>query len=118
MKKNKDLYIYPLIALSICMGIIEVLMNLQGKEVSESTQLVWGIVFVMLSILWAYYDADRIDFEKPLDFGFLVYVFWPVAFPWYLVKTRGVDGVLVFFGFILIWLGPWLAGLVAYVYFT
>jgi len=118
MKRNKNLYIYALVVLSICLGIIEVLLNLQGKEVSESTQSIWGVVFFLLSILWAYYDADRSDFEKPFDFGFLVYVFWPVAFPWYLVKTRGAEGMLLFIGFISIWLGPWVAGLVAYVYFT
>ena len=100
------------------MGVIEVLLILQGKEVSESTLSAWGLVSVILSILWAYYDADRNDFKKPFDFGFLVYVFWPVAFPWYLVKTRGVEGLLLFLGFISLWLSPWLSGLVAYVYFT
>ena len=118
MKQNNSLYIYALIVLSICLGIIEVLFNLQGEEVSESTQSIWGVVFLLLSILWAYYDADRSDFEKPFDFGFLVYVFWPIAFPWYLVKTRGAEGILVALGFVSIWLGPWIAGLVAYVYFT
>jgi len=115
---NKNLYIYTLIFFASCMGVIEVLLNLQEKEVSDYTQSMWGLVFVILSILWAYYDADRSDFEKPFDFGFLIYVFWPVAFPWYLVKTRGVEGLLLFFGFISLWLSPWLSGLVAYVYFT
>ncbi len=114
---NKNLYIYTLIAIAICMGILEVLLNLQEKEVSRSTQNIWGFIFVLLSILWAYYDAEREDFERPFDFGFLVYVFWPIAFPWYLFKTRGAEGILMLFGFISIWLGPWLAGLIAYVYF-
>jgi len=117
-KMNKNLYIYTLIFLAFCMGVIEVLLNLQGKEVLESTQSAWATVFVILSILWAYYDADKSDFEKPFDFGFLVYIFWPIAFPWYLVKTRGVEGLLLFFGFISLWLSPWLFGLVTYVYFT
>jgi hypothetical protein len=86
MKKKKDLYIYTLIFLAICMGIIEIFLNLQGQELSESTQSVWGLVFVMLSILWTYYDADRSHFKRPFDFGFLIYVFWPIAFPWYLIN--------------------------------
>jgi|GEM_PF-1615729 len=118
MTKNKDLYLYTLIGLAFCMGIIEVMLNLEGNMVSDSTQNVWGIAFALLSIHWVYYDADRADFNKPFDFGFLVYVFWPIAFPWYLFATRGIEGVLVLFGFVTLWLGPWLAGLITYVYFT
>jgi len=102
--------------LSFCMGFIEVRLNLQEEVVSDATQTLWAGVFVLLSIFWAYYDAEREDFDKPFDFGFLVYVFWPVAFPWYLIKTRGTEGVLVLIGFITLWLGPWFAGLLAYVY--
>ena len=118
MNQNKNLYVYALILLAAFMCAIEVLLNLQEKEVSDSTQFAWGAVFLILSILWANSDADRKDFYKPFDFGFLVYVFWPVAFPWYLVATRGVEGILVFGGFVLLYLGPWVAGLVAYAYFT
>ncbi len=118
MIKKQDLYLLGLIVMSGCMTILEVLMNLKEQVVSDSTQAVWGTVFLVASILWAYYDADREDFEKPFDFGLFIYIFWPVAFPWYLVKTRGAEGALIFLGFISIWLGPWLAGLVAYVYYT
>ncbi len=116
MMTNK--FIYTLIALSGCMTIIEVLLNLQGKEISLSTQSTWSIVSFFLTILWVYYDANREDFDKPFDFGFLVYIFWPIALPWYLITTRGLKGVLIFLGFILIWLMPGLAGLIAYVYFA
>jgi hypothetical protein len=118
MKNNKNIFIYAIIAFAICMTIIEILLNLQSKEVSATSQSVWGTVFLLLSILWVYYDADRKDFNKPFDFGFLVYVFWPIALPWYLIYTRGLEGFLIFLGLISLWLGPWLAGLVAYVYFT
>ena len=87
-------------------------------EVSQTTNSIWGGIFILLTILWVYYDADRPDFKKPFDFGFLVYIFWPIALPWYLITTRGLEGILIFFGFISLWLGPWLAGLVAYVYYT
>ena len=75
-------------------------------------------MFFMSTIFWAYYDAGRKDFKKPFDFGFFIYVFWQVAFPWYLIKTRGIEGVVLYLGFIALWLFPWLSGLVTYVYFT
>ena len=116
MKNNKSLYIYALFLLSFGMGLIEVLFNIKGELASDSTQAIWGIVSIFLTILWAYFDADTEGFEKPFDFGLLAYIFWPVAFPWYLVKTRGIEGLVMFVGFMALWFGPWLAGVVAYVY--
>jgi hypothetical protein len=118
MIKRNSLYIYSLIGLSTLMTVAEVAMNLEGQEVSDSTAFFWGAAFIILSIVWANKDAKTNNFEKPFDFGFLVYVFWPVAFPWYLVKTRGIDGVLIFLGFLFIWAVPSCFGLVAYVYFS
>lgn len=118
MEKNKHLYIYTLIVFFLCLGVVQVLLNLKGQEISKSTETLWGIIFIILTIFWVYCDAGRSDFEKPFDFGFLVYIFWPVALPWYLVSTRGMEGVLIFLGFIALWIGPWLMGLVAYVYFS
>jgi len=100
------------------MCLVEVLLNLQEKDISESTATIWHAVFVICTVLWAKYDAQENRVSRPFDFDFLVYVFWPVAFPWYLLKTRGVEGLLLLFGFMWVLLIPWLSGLVAYVYFT
>jgi len=118
MPKTTNLTIIALLILSTSLAIVEVLLNLREEETSPSTQAAWGAIFFFLTIFWAYYDAEREDFEKPFDFGFFIYVFWYIAFPWYLVKTRGVEGVLLFVGFVAIWLAPWLSGLVAYAYYT
>jgi len=118
MKIKTNLYIYFLLAFSFCLSVVQILLNLRGEEISDATDALWSGVFLLTTIFWAYYDADRRDFDKPFDFGFLIYVFWPIALPWYLIKTRGIEGLLIFLGFMAIWLGPWLAGLVAYVYFT
>ena len=118
MKKATTLTIIALLIMSFFLCVIEVLLNLQEKEISTSTQATWGVIFLFLTIFWAYYDADREDFEKPFDFGFFIYAFWYVAFPWYLVKTRGIEGILLYIGFLAIWLAPWFSGLVAYVYYT
>ncbi len=100
------------------MGAIEVLLNLQGKVASGSTQSLWGLVFVVLSIMWVYADSKAHHVHKPFEFGFVAYALWPIAFPWYLVSTRNAEGIILFLGFLLLWLGPWLAGTVAYVYFS
>ena len=75
MKSNTNLYIYFLAASSFCLGMVDILLALQGKEVSGSTEAIWGSVFLFTTVLWAYYDADRSDFSKPFDFGLFIYTF-------------------------------------------
>lgn len=113
---KKNLSLSTLILLSAGMAAVEVMLNSQGEVASDSTQSLWGLIFLVVTIVWAMADSETNEFEKPFDFGFLMYIFWPVALPYYLVSTRGLEGIVVFFGLIGIWLGPWLAGLVAYTY--
>lgn len=113
---KKNILISTLILLAIGMGIVEVILNSRGEFVSDSTQYLWGIIFCIVTIIWVMADSETNNFDKPFDFGFLMYVFWPIALPYYLISTRGIEGIVLFIGFICIWLGPWLAGLVAYLY--
>jgi len=99
------------------MTYVEIILNAKGETVSNTTQTLWAGIFIIMSIIWAVADAETNSFEKPFDFDFLMYIFWPVALPYYLISTRGLEGIILFFGFINILLGPWLAGLVAYTYF-
>ncbi len=105
-----------IVLLSIAVGCLEFYLNSIGRFETKQTQLVWGFVFVVLTIVWTLDDVKKRKFEKPFDFGFLMYVFWPIAFPYYLVSTRGIEGLVHIAGFLALWLGPWMAGLVAYVY--
>ena len=118
MKQRNDLYLYTLLVLAFGMTLVEIVVNLAGEVVSVYTQSLYGGVSLLLSILWAYNDAKRAGIHRPIDFGFFIYFFWPIALPWYLIRTRGLEGALVFSGFILLFFGPWLAGLVAYEYYS
>lgn len=116
MKNHKHLVLITLFLSAIGIGITEVLLNSKGDLVSNSTQTLWALIFFILTIAWTMADAKTNDFEKPFDYGFFLYIFWPIAFPYYLYATRGIDGLVLFIGFISLWIGPWLAGLVAYTY--
>lgn len=113
---KKNVSIALLIFLAIGVGFAEVLLNSRGEVVSDATQSLWGFIFLIVTIVWATADSETNDFDRPFDFGFLLYIFWPVALPYYLISTRGIEGVVLLLGFMGIWLGPWLAGLVAYTY--
>ncbi len=118
MRKNKSLYIYILLVLALCMSLMEVSFTLQAQQVSDTTRIIWGFVFLISSVLWVANDVKGRNFPRPFEFSFLMYIFWPIALPWYLMKTRGAEGFVLFLGFVALWLAPWMAGLVAYTYFT
>ena len=115
---NKSVYLVVLLVLAIVMTLVECLAAIKGEEVSNGTHLLWCIISLALTAFWAMEDSKTSQFEKPFDFGFLIYMFWPVLFPWYLYKTRQVEGLIMFLGILGLLFGPWLGGLVAYVYFT
>lgn len=117
--KNASIYII-LSLLFLCLGvsIVEVSLNLKGKELSDSAATVWAIVFIVLVAMWVQDDSRGKDFDKPFDFGLFLYLFLPFLLPYYLIKTRGFEGVVTFFGFAAIYWLPFFSGLIAYVYFS
>ncbi|GAB3103290.1 hypothetical protein G8770_19900 [Aestuariicella hydrocarbonica] len=112
---TKNLLIGVLLLLSLGVGAVEAVLSCQGEWISESTHVLWALIFFLLTILWVVEDAKSTHFEKPFDFDFLMYVFWPIAFPYYLLSTRGIKGLRLLVGFLLILVLPWLAGLIAHV---
>jgi hypothetical protein len=58
------------------------------------------LLLVLLLALWV--DADSKDYpqiKRPFDYGFLVLMFWLPYLPYYLWRTRGGVGLLMFGGF-------------------
>ena len=115
-KHRKHLAFITLFLSAMGIGITEVLLNSQGEVVSDTTQTLWGLIFLILTITWTLADSKTNNIDRPFDNGFLLYIFWPIAFPYYLYITRGIEGIVLYLGFMSLWLGPWLAGLVAYTY--
>jgi hypothetical protein len=42
--------------------------------------------------LWLQKDARRTGVGSVLDWGFFLWLLWPVLIPWYAFKTRGIRG--------------------------
>jgi len=106
MKSLSSFSVLIILLLSILLCVVESMLNVQGKEVSAYAQRTWDIVFLIFTMLWVYYDSERKDFDRPFDFGLFIYVFCPIVLPWYLVKSRGIEGMILLVGFIGLWLAP------------
>jgi hypothetical protein len=66
----------------------------------------------LMTVLWLCQDARRRRIGAVTDLGFLLMVFWPIAIPWYVFKSRGLRGVLVLLGVLLLMFAAPLTGLV------
>ena len=69
-----------------------------------------NIYLLPLSIMiWVVWDARSRNCTPCHDFGFFVYLWWIFAIPGYLIWTRGLRGLLVLIGFVLLIMMPWVA---------
>lgn len=113
---NRNFYLISILLSILGMSIVEILSMIKGEGSSDTTKTLWDLFFVLGSILWTLDDVKTRKYTKPFDFGFFIYIFWPVAFPYYLIQTRGIKGVGLLFIFIFLYLLPFLFRELAYSY--
>lgn len=77
-----------------------------------------GVTFIFLiGMLWAVgwwlrTDSRRQGVLTVYDLGFFLYLAWPLIMPYYLVRTRGAKGLLVMLGFVAVYVGAGIVGVV------
>ena len=77
---------------------------------ARSHQLLWYVAWWWTLTLWVVMDARERHLPLAFDQGLFVYLAWPVYIPVYLVRSRGVMG--------LVWLGAFVGIYVAVVVAT
>ena len=115
MKRNKWL-ISALVAVSLTLAILNGLIFWLNIEERQTTAALEEFLYITLIVLWI--DADSKDhpqIARPFDFGFLLYIYWLPYIPYYLWRTRGFFGLLMFVGLIILLLLGWLIELGIYI---
>ncbi|ABC32216.1 hypothetical protein HCH_05556 [Hahella chejuensis KCTC 2396] len=105
-----------LISLSILYALFQAYLNLQGFDVSNSTDMLWSFVFAALIALWVSKEPKRQLFKAPFEFHAFIFFLWPVTLPYYLIKTRGGIGIVQYLGFLGMKLLSFFLGLAVYLY--
>ena len=77
--------------------------------------LLYVVGFLWIIGWWLLSDSRKRGVRWVFDMGLFLYIAWPLILPVYLVKTRGVKGLLVILGFIGVYLGALVAGVMLYV---
>lgn len=99
-------YLLTLIALSGVLTVYVLALTGHGDRVGDGLGRAWMIVFTLLVVLWTLADQRAKAAHVPLDFSLWFLVFWPIALPIYLIRTRGVEGLVCFVGFVALYCSP------------
>ena len=113
---NKTLYVSAIAVPSAGYSVLEVFLVRRGTSSSDSTSLLWSIVFAVIVALWTQGDVKERKLVPPYEYSFFVFLFWPVVLPYHLVKTRGMEGLVLFTGFVGLWWLPAISAIYTYVY--
>ena len=104
----------PLIAFSVVLCVLFTTYLALGLAPTDSlgmaASLCWGILFAC----WIVADARHRKQIPCYDFGFLCYIWLPLAVPWYCIWSRGWRGILVLIAFAGLLLAPYFVGAVVW----
>jgi hypothetical protein len=65
----------------------------------------------ILGILWLQKDARRTHLGDVQDWGFFVWIAWPILVPWYAFKSRGRAGGRLLIALILLFFPAYIAAM-------
>ena len=99
------LYVFVVVT-QISRGIYTVL---EGDAPAALT-FVTALGFIWIVGWWMRRDSRRRGIPWVYDMGMFLYMLWPFILPYYLLKSRGVRGLLVMLGFAVAYIGGLLAG--------
>ncbi len=84
------------------LAIVASVYVLLGEEPPQSVLTLSSTVQSLFILYWVVADARRRRRVPCHDFGFLVGIYLPVSLIWYLVWSRGLRGLLLLGGFVVL----------------
>jgi hypothetical protein len=80
-------------------------------EPPASYTLLYPLAFLWIIGLWMRRDCRKHGVRWALDMGLFLYIAWPFIMPYYLFKTRGLQGLLLVGAFMGVYLIALIAGM-------
>lgn len=103
--------------MSVAYSAVAAYIVAHGGAISDGTGILWILIFAVLVALWAKNDAAARNEQKPFEYSYFVFLLWPVVLPYHLVKSRGIEGLLLFLGFLAIHELPSVVAITTWAYF-
>jgi hypothetical protein len=76
--------------------------------------LLYYVALAWALAAWISADAKRFSLREPFDAGFFVFFAWPALFPYHLLRTRGIQGIVVLLAFVGAWVACYLLSLIVF----
>ncbi len=110
---NQPWLIGGLISLSAVNAVLGAVATSRGITLSESTEMLWYFVFSIVIGVWLKNDMFERDRSARANYSqLLIFLIWPLLLPIHLVKSRGIEGLVLFVGFLGTYIAPYFAQLV------
>jgi hypothetical protein len=114
--RTKTWILGGMVTVSVLMALYEGVLSWHGLEGRPALLSLCGTVFVYLLVLWVDTDAkEHPEIYRPFEYGYLVLLWWVPYVPYYLWRTRGAVGLLMFLGFTALYLMAFLIQWLVYV---
>ena len=114
--KTSNLILITIITFSVIFSCFQIYMGLQELSVSDNLINAWCLFFAILIAMWAMQDSKNYDIPRLSSFGLLMLVLWPLVLLHHLTSNRGIEGLVLYFGFWALFTAPFFLGLTAYAY--
>lgn len=100
---------YVLFAVVFVQQFINLLYSAFETQPPAVNSLLQSFAFLWAICWWFEAEIRRAKSRWPMDTGILLYAAWFVFLPVYLIKTRGVSGLIGIAGFVVSAIAGWLA---------
>jgi hypothetical protein len=84
----------PLILLTGIWTVGRAVLALHAHRMPGESAALESVFQQLLLAMWVYLDRQGRQIKLPFEFDAFVFFAWPVALPYYLVKSRGARGLL------------------------
>jgi hypothetical protein len=108
----------PLLLLSLGLGFFFAAYGALGSPAAQMAATILVCVLPLFIIFWVLQDARRRRCVPCFDFGFLLWLTFPLGVIWYLFWTRGWKGVALLAAFLGLFLAPCVFGNIVFVVAT
>ena len=95
MTHRATLSFVPLILLTAIFTVARTVLASHSRVLPEESALLETVFQQLVLALWVYLDKQGRHLSLPFEFDAFVFFAWPIALPYYLVKSRGARGLLL-----------------------
>lgn len=87
-----------------------------GTLVEESIGTpIWNLGMALLLVAWVYEDHRQSRYWPCFEYDVFLFFAWPLVLPHYLVRTRGIRGLMIYTGFLALYIFPAVCAAIIYV---